>query len=154
MRLVRAKLYLYDTEVSAEDQKAINEAAFDMFNEERDRPVFLENKFENWHHELIWDIDILPIHLISKLCDIKPLHLPQKLAEVFTPRANTVYNEHVKVVMPGLGLLQFDHVEVQYDTCTDELRKWLGRGWRIIAVCPQPDQRRPDYVLGRVGAEE
>lgn len=24
-----------------------------------------------------------------------------------------------------------------------------ARGWRIIAVQPQPDQRRPDYILGR-----
>lgn len=25
----------------------------------------------------------------------------------------------------------------------------LDAGWRILAVCPQPDQRRPDYILGR-----
>ena len=35
------------------------------------------------------------------------------------------------------------------DACTDELQGALRDGWRIIAVCPQPSQRRPDYVLGR-----
>lgn len=29
----------------------------------------------------------------------------------------------------------------------------LNNGWRIIAVCIQPDGRRPDYVLGRYNPE-
>lgn len=59
------------------------------------------------------------------------------------------YNERVNVHVPGLGLLLLDDVYLANDCCTDELQKMLDQGWRIIAACPQPDQRRPDYILGR-----
>lgn len=35
------------------------------------------------------------------------------------------------------------------DSCTDVLQDALNKGWRILNVTPQPDQRRADYVLGR-----
>lgn len=35
------------------------------------------------------------------------------------------------------------------DCCTDYLQGKLKDGWRIISVTPQPNQRRPDYVLGK-----
>jgi hypothetical protein len=35
------------------------------------------------------------------------------------------------------------------DACTDELRRHLDDGWRIVCVCPPLNQRRPDYILGR-----
>jgi hypothetical protein len=38
---------------------------------------------------------------------------------------------------------------VQTDLCTDSLRGYLEDGWHILAICPQPKQRRPDYVLGK-----
>lgn len=58
-------------------------------------------------------------------------------------------NPRVNVHVPGMELLAIDEVDVMYDICTDQLNDRLGEGWRIIAACPQPDQRRPDYVLGR-----
>lgn len=42
-----------------------------------------------------------------------------------------------------------DKVMVLEDACTDKLQEHLEEGWRIIAVCPQRDQRRPDYILGK-----
>jgi hypothetical protein len=64
------------------------------------------------------------------------------------------FNEKVSVHMPGLGLLLIDHVKVLNNDCTDDLQTWLDDGWRILAICPQPDQRRPDYVIGRTGLGE
>lgn len=58
-------------------------------------------------------------------------------------------NNRVEVHVPGAALLAIDEVDVLYDCCTDELARHLGIGWRLVAVCPQPDQRRPDYVIGR-----
>lgn len=60
-----------------------------------------------------------------------------------------LYNKKVEVHVPGLGLLNINEVRVEEDCCTDNLQGLLEGGWRIIAACPQPDQRRPDYVLGR-----
>lgn len=59
------------------------------------------------------------------------------------------YNEKVNVHVPGLGLLLLDEVEVLYDCCTTKLQDNLDAGWRILAACPQPDQRRPDYIMAR-----
>ena len=72
----------------------------------------------------------------------------QKLAE-FGNRITTVVNEKCSVAVSGLGLLTINDVRLELDCCTDNLAELLGLGWRIVAVCVQPDQRRPDYILGR-----
>lgn len=58
-------------------------------------------------------------------------------------------NTRCEVHVPGLGLLALNDVQVVENYCTEALQERLNEGWRIVAVCPQPDQRRPDYVLGR-----
>tara|TARA_R110000824_G_C15233132_1_gene679124 strand:- start:38918 stop:39460 length:543 start_codon:yes stop_codon:yes gene_type:complete len=58
-------------------------------------------------------------------------------------------NNRVEVHMPGQALAMYNDTLLMEDSCTDALQNELANGWRIIAVCPQPDQRRPDYVLGR-----
>ena len=63
--------------------------------------------------------------------------------------APTVVNERCNVTVPGIGLMAIREVCVELDLCTDRLQSLLDEGWRILAICPQPDQRRPDYVLGR-----
>lgn len=153
MRLVRAQFRGQTGErvYTEAEQAAISAAYVDL---EDKSFSFKDGKVDHWYQYVLWDLDGFPLEHIGELNDIKPVKINAKLSEVFETRPNVVYNEHVKVVMPGIGLLQFDHVTVVYDTCTDELRSYLKLGWRIIAVCPQPDQRRPDYVLGRVGPEE
>jgi hypothetical protein len=62
---------------------------------------------------------------------------------------NQSFNSRCSVHVPGLGLLLIDEVMVRTDYCTEKLQEDLEDGWRVLAICPQPDQRRPDYVLGR-----
>lgn len=59
------------------------------------------------------------------------------------------YNSKVDVHMPGQALANYNELMLLEDCCTDELARSLDNGWRIIAACPQPDQRRPDWILGR-----
>lgn len=59
------------------------------------------------------------------------------------------FNSKCSVHVPNLGLLLIDEVKVIESCCTDMLQEELEHGWRILAICPQPDQRRPDYVLGK-----
>lgn len=62
---------------------------------------------------------------------------------------NQSFNSRCSVHVPGLGMLLIDEVMVRIDYCTEALQDDLDNGWRVLAICPQPDQRRPDYILGR-----
>lgn len=59
-----------------------------------------------------------------------------------------LFNDKCQQEQPGPNLLNVNETMLMEDACTDALQENLENGWRIIAVCPQP-QRRPDYVLGR-----
>ena len=59
------------------------------------------------------------------------------------------FNNKCEVHMPGQALSTYNETMVLEDCCADILQQQMGVGWRIIAVCPQPTQRRPDYILGR-----
>lgn len=50
-----------------------------------------------------------------------------------------------------MGLFTVNETGLLEDACTDELQRWLSKGWRILAICPSTynDQRRPDYIMGR-----
>lgn len=58
------------------------------------------------------------------------------------------FNQRCEVHVPNLGLLNINQLAYATDYCTEELQRLLHQGWRILAICPQPDQRRPDYILG------
>ncbi len=49
----------------------------------------------------------------------------------------------------GVSLTSVRKVTWLEDACTEELQRHLDEGWRIIAVCPPNDARRPTYILGR-----
>lgn len=53
------------------------------------------------------------------------------------------------ISVANVGLLSVRTVHYLQDCCTDELQRHLNEGWRILAVCPPNDTRRPDYILGR-----
>lgn len=107
----------------------------------------------------------LPYYWTSYLVDLDKMPLvPYELERVIlnthllgldteTAKRPLAFNQKVNVTVPGLGLLLLDEVTCLTDLCSDALNDQLKQGWRIVAVCPQPDQRRPDYVLGRVKSQ-
>lgn len=92
------------------------------------------------------DLHMIPVQYLSD-CKICPLAAPA--IEALLPRAQTVINQKVNVAVPGFGLLAIKQAKVDYDLCTDKLNEYLRDGWQILAICPQPNQRRPDYVLDK-----
>lgn len=58
-----------------------------------------------------------------------------------------------QISVANIGLMQVQRVEVLEDCCTDALQSELDRGWRILAVCPPNDARRPTYVVGHFEKE-
>lgn len=59
------------------------------------------------------------------------------------------WNEKCQAPVPGSSLVHIDRLMLCESPCTDALQGYLDAGWRIIAACPQPDSRRPDYILGK-----
>lgn len=84
------------------------------------------------------------VDITKQLIDLaeRPIKLTQE-------GGGNTYNTRCEVHMPGQALSLYNEVQLLEDCCTDQLQSSLASGWRIIAACPQPDQRRPDYILGR-----
>lgn len=59
------------------------------------------------------------------------------------------FNDKCDVHIGGGLLMRVREVKVCEDYCTEQLQRELDEGWVIVAVCVQPDGRRPDYVLGK-----
>lgn len=72
-----------------------------------------------------------------------------KIEKFAVDTSNLQYNEKVEVYTPGMALSLFNRTMLLEDSCTDALQAELDNGWKIIAACPQPNQRRPDFILGR-----
>ncbi|MCJ2022133.1 hypothetical protein MKK84_32825 [Methylobacterium sp. E-065] len=70
-----------------------------------------------------------------------------RLAEPGKSGPGTTNN--IQIAIPNLLLFAVDEVKLLDDACTDLLQSHLDEGWRILAVCPPPAQRRPDYIIGR-----
>lgn len=75
--------------------------------------------------------------------------LEKELSE-FVPNSNPApVNQRCNVIVAGTSVIEMNSVHLLADACTDTLQSELNLGWRILAICVQPDQRRPDYILGR-----
>lgn len=125
--------------------------------------VMIDDKFTiKTDREYVCDMDLImqehpdlkyvfkPIRRVTASQQIT--HIVEKHREQLSSvphEQSVVFNDRCDVHVPGLGLLQYNRVALIEDSCSDKLQDALSQGWRIIAVCPQPDQRRPDYVLGR-----
>lgn len=59
-----------------------------------------------------------------------------------------LFNEKCGQEQPNPALMDIAETMLLEDSCTDALQAHLAAGWRLLAICPQP-QRRPDYILGR-----
>tara|TARA_R110000744_G_scaffold352095_1_gene458121 strand:+ start:5446 stop:6006 length:561 start_codon:yes stop_codon:yes gene_type:complete len=92
----------------------------------------------------------IPIQTVS----VDVSEMMQNVADKgFATGGGDVYNNKCEVHMPGNMMLMFNETMLLENSCTDEMQEQLNRGWRIMAACPQPDQRRPDYILGRYNPE-
>jgi len=63
------------------------------------------------------------------------------------------FNEKVNVHVGGFALMSINQVGFGEDMCTEKVQDVLNKGWRVLAVCVQPDGRRPDYIFGKYNPE-
>lgn len=71
------------------------------------------------------------------------------MADKVADLAPASFNDRCHQHQPNSALFSVVETMLLENSCTDALQEQLANGWRIIAVQPQPDQRRPDYILGR-----
>ncbi len=101
------------------------------------------------YESYINNIEELPQWIIDH-CDIeviKPMNFSDNgiISISNVQKALQTYQLH----LPNNDLLNYEEVRAHEDLCTDTLQGYLDDGWRMIAVIPQVNQRRPDYILGR-----
>lgn len=85
------------------------------------------------------------LDMVSRLVEVQTKL--EKALQQFDQKVE--FNQKCDVHISNLGLLSVNQLGFATDKCTEELQGLINQGWRILAICPQPDQRRPDYILGR-----
>lgn len=144
----------YDRTVWSPEDRAAFEACLTSAQRVYDQSSFFdaEGHFTGSWMPIVGD----PTPLVQRgkrieLRSVVPANLMVTLLELLNPLRTSGIREAppTQVVLPGLGLLAIKQTTVLYNVCTDVLQVHLDQGWRILAVCPQEGNRRPDYVLGR-----
>lgn len=77
------------------------------------------------------------------------MKMAERFSEQLTQVSANTFNQKCNVHSGNIALQEYNQMLLLEDPCTDMVQRHLNDGWRIIAVCVQPDQRRPDYVLGK-----
>lgn len=78
---------------------------------------------------------------------VKGMSYPQDPRAILADASRAKSEVHIHVP-GGVSLTSMRRVTWLEDACTQELQNRLDDGWRIIAVCPPNDCRRPTYILG------
>ncbi len=75
--------------------------------------------------------------------------LMNKQFEQLSKFSTQQFNEKCNVPNYDTSMQSINQILLLEDCCSDYLQLALSEGWRIVATSPQPNQRRPDYILGR-----
>ena len=76
--------------------------------------------------------------------------LANKISDRLGTNLSQLKNQKLEIHQPNMPLFTYNNFHVLTDSCTELLQNdWINKGWRVVCVCPQPDQRRPDYILGK-----
>lgn len=130
------------------------------YAEIRDRLVEVDlpedqDKIESWMtYKFIGTIDDVTILAEKGIrCSITRVRglMAEALPQIGVPKPQGV--QVVNVTIPSAGLFAVKKLEVLENECTDRVQTYLDRGWRIVAVCPPNDTRRPTYVMGHMEEE-
>lgn len=129
------------------ENKYGDESYFDALEEKRyvlNRDQILDLSINDIRFKILQKINV-SVDITQQLIELaeKPVQIALN-----SEQGNT-YNNKCEVHMPGHMLGMYNDILLLEDCCSDQLQSALNSGWRIIAACPQPDQRRPDYILGR-----
>lgn len=139
--------YYESEEVKQHEDYKILVEYYDIGSQRNIVPLMqLLNSDLNVKYEIENKIKEIPEYSMEENILHRLLKLDEKLSKF---DYNAQFNTKVGVHISDLALMNIKHVTWLEDACTETLQTELNKGWRILAICPQPDSRRPDYVLGR-----
>lgn len=124
----------------------LDEAEFLEYCQHVKRPEIVDTKIQSI---------TVPSDLVSSTVSTQMAYMDQLLAlnerclDHLKRASEISWNEKCQAPVPGSSLVHIDRLMLCESPCTDALQDYLDAGWRIIAACPQPDARRPDYILGK-----
>lgn len=72
----------------------------------------------------------------------------ESLSQIGVPDPNPAQAQVVNITIPNAALFAVRTLQVIENECTNYVQSWLEMGWRIVAVCPPNDCRRPTFILG------
>lgn len=112
-----------------------------------DYAAFSADEFRGWHDAIMDDGEVEAFTRAGIEVAVKSI---RGLSTGHAHRGRDPVVQHLtQISLANVGLLEVQFVTVIEDACTDALQGMLDDGWRILAVCPPKDSRRPSYVLGR-----
>ena len=81
--------------------------------------------------------------------------LAEKISNsLISKTGSNLFNNKLEIHQPNMPLFTYNNFIHLNDCCTELLQEHINKGYRVVAICPQPDQRRPDYILGVFIKEE
>lgn len=117
-----------------------------------------EGRVDFWPSAVVMDISVLEVcteyGLTIEVSKVRGLHYNQSLPQTAQEVLNTIEAMNklarpiINVSVPNVGLMDVRQVHWLEDCCTQLLQRYLDAGWRIVAVCPPNDSRRPTYIVG------
>jgi len=87
---------------------------------------------------------------LIKFCKFEPLNGLEMMggARINTENVFEAAKRN-QIMLPNNLLLEMRVLCVETNACTDHVNSILKEGWKLIAVLPQHNQARPDYIFGR-----
>jgi hypothetical protein len=95
---------------------------------------------------MIWDQAGIPLSISKIRGVVYPVHPGDAVRDAL--RAGGSGPTFINVSVSNVGLYDVKSVHVEEDCCTERFQKFLDLGWRLLAVCPPNDARRPTYIIG------
>jgi hypothetical protein len=97
-----------------------------------------------------WDLVSLSLKPMVRRIRGMPCDALPEVAKV--PGSKEAQTLIVNVSVPNAALFAVQSITWVEDACTQHIQSMLNTGWRIVAVIPANDCRRPTYIMGHPDA--
>jgi len=139
---------------------AISDAAYESLREMLELPPVEERAEANVKSEFIGTLDDVNVLCRAGIIPSIKRVRGMMIAETEMPVRQQLVSEEfprfdggpsiINLTIPNAALFAVRTLMVIENECTNRVQQLLDEGWRIVAVCPPNDTRRPDYILGHM----